>query len=66
MHRNLVQLLRSGVLSDTATVEARKGLASHVHAFSQGMAVIDEHAHLTNHGRAIMETARTHMANAIG
>jgi HEXXH motif-containing protein len=64
MHRNLVQLLRSGVLDAGATAEAYVGLAAHQRAFTDGMTVVDEHACLTDLGVTIMETARVHMANA--
>ena len=65
MHRAVLQLEQSGVLDDVGSAEARTSLISHRRAFAQGMEVIDQHARLTERGRAIMAGARAHMTASL-
>ena len=62
MHRALANLAASPALSPPERVEARAAMEKSARAFRQGMATVDEHADLTEPGRAIIENARAYMA----
>jgi HEXXH motif-containing protein len=61
MHRSLVRLGASGVLSDDEGAQTDRLLADHVRNFAMGWEIVDRDARLTERGRRIMTDARRHM-----
>jgi hypothetical protein len=62
MHRALRHLPSSPRLSAREKAALQKTRAGHAEAFSCGMKTLDEHADLTEPGRAILESARAYMS----
>ena len=61
MHRSLLRLRASGVLSGGEDEQAGRLLAGHERNFAMGWAIVDREARLTQRGRSIMADARHHM-----
>jgi len=66
MHRSLVRLRVSGVLSGDEDEQAGRLLADHVRNFAMGWKIVERDARLTERGRTIMADARRHMESRSG
>ncbi len=61
MHRSLLGLRASGVLSEGEDEQAGRLLASHLGNFRMGWEIIERDARLTERGRSVMDAAQRHI-----
>ena len=61
MHRSLLVLRASGVLSEAEDEQAGRLLATHLRNFRMGWEIVERDARLTDRGRSVMDAARRHI-----
>jgi hypothetical protein len=64
MHYAMQRLIKSGLLNGEDIEVAKVSLEGHQKSFADGLATINRHGRLTNHGAAIMSSAAAYMARA--